>query len=165
MRHHPRLLLLHGFCAGRAHGGIRAPASGTCSDRGNGTMHRSAAWIGSLVAGSFAMPKIVLGWHSRVPDSLLLLLDVATIPSIRRGLIIILTCPFSASNPTIFLELVHPFLDIAFIFCRQICDGFISCPIPGWAADEASRRMGKLIHGVRSVIERKVTGIHDHRLS
>ena len=50
MRHHPRLLLLHGFCAGRAHGGIRAPASGTCSDRGNGTMHRSAAWIGSFLA-------------------------------------------------------------------------------------------------------------------
>ena len=50
MRHHPRLLLLHGFCAGRAHGGIRAPASGACSDRGNGTMHRSAAWIGSFLA-------------------------------------------------------------------------------------------------------------------
>ena len=86
MRHHPRLLLLHGFCAGRAHGRIRAPASGTCSDRGNGTMHRSAAWIGINVAGSFLMRKIVLGWHSQVPDSLLLF-GVATIPPIRSNLL------------------------------------------------------------------------------
>ena len=63
-----RLLQLHGFHAGRAHGGMRAPASVACSDRGNGKMHRSAAWIGSLVAGSFAMSRILLGRHSRVPD-------------------------------------------------------------------------------------------------